>query len=154
HGDDAGLRLPPKLAPVEVVVLLVRGEEGAGERAAAIASELRDGGHRVTLDDRLDTSFGRRAVDWELKGVPVRVEVGPRDLAEGNVTLVRRDTDAKDQVPVGEIAVRVAAALDAAQANLLAQATALRDSRSVEVTTLADAADAAQEGFARLPWSL
>src|SRR5436190_4037517 len=71
HGDDAGLRLPPKLAPIEVVVLLVRGEDGAGDRAAAFAAELTAAGHRVNFDDRLDTSFGRRAVDWELKGVPV-----------------------------------------------------------------------------------
>src|SRR5437868_1674255 len=82
--------------PVQVVVLLVRNEEGAGERAAALAAELVAAGHRVELDDRVDTSFGRRAVDWELKGVPVRVEVGPRDLAEGNVTIVRRDAGTKD----------------------------------------------------------
>jgi prolyl-tRNA synthetase len=153
HGDDAGLRLPPKLAPVQVVVLLVRGEEGAGDRAAEMASELRAAGHRVALDDRVDVSFGRRAVDWELKGVPVRVEVGPRDLAEGNVTLVRRDTGEKAQVPAGELTARVAEALDAAQANLLAEATALRDRRTVDVTTLAEAAEAAQDGFARVPWS-
>src|SRR5438270_10752242 len=70
HGDDAGLRLPPGLAPVQVVVVLVRDGEGAGERAAAIADELKVAGHRVELDDRVDTSFGRRSVDWELKGVP------------------------------------------------------------------------------------
>jgi prolyl-tRNA synthetase len=92
-------------------------------------------------------------VDWELKGVPVRVEVGPRDLAAGMVTLVRRDTGAKEQVAVGEIAGRVAAALEATQAGLLAEATALRDGRTVEAATLEEAAAAAQEGFARVPWS-
>src|SRR5438309_4681706 len=61
HGDDAGLRLPPRLAPIQVVVLLVRAEEGAGERAAAIAAALKAAGHRVELDDRVDTIFGRRA---------------------------------------------------------------------------------------------
>src|SRR5206468_9092461 len=78
HGDDAGLRLPPVLAPVQAVVLLVRAEDGAGERAAALAAELADAGVRVQLDDRVDAGFGRRAVEWELKGVPVRLEVGPR----------------------------------------------------------------------------
>src|SRR5437660_2483724 len=91
HGDDAGLRLPPRLAPIQAVVLLVRAEEGAGERAAALAAELADAGVRVQLDDRVDTGFGRRAVEWELKGVPVRLEVGPRDLAAGTAALVRRD---------------------------------------------------------------
>jgi prolyl-tRNA synthetase len=153
HGDDAGLRLPPKLAPIQVVVLLVRGEDGAGERAAAIAAELRDAGVRVELDDRLDTSFGRRAVDWELKGVPVRVEVGPRDLAEGLVTLVRRDTGGKEQVEVDAIGGAVDDALRDAQLSLLDQATRLRDEHTVDVQTLDEAREAAQSGFARLPWS-
>src|SRR5206468_2624158 len=91
HGDDGGLRVPPALAPVQAVVVLVRDEEGAGQRAAALAAELGDAGIRVELDDRVDTGFGRRAVEWELKGVPVRLEVGPRDLASGTATLVRRD---------------------------------------------------------------
>ncbi|MBA3303270.1 MAG: proline--tRNA ligase, partial [Acidimicrobiia bacterium] len=76
HGDDAGLRLPPALAPVQAVVVLVRDEEGSGARAARIVAELADRGGRVRLDDRVDTSFGRRSVDWELKGVPLRIEVG------------------------------------------------------------------------------
>jgi prolyl-tRNA synthetase len=91
HGDDAGLRLPPHLAPYEVVVLVVKDGEGVAVAVAQLVSELRDAGHRVHLDDRVDVSFGRRSVDWELKGVPVRVEVGPRDLAGGEVTVVRRD---------------------------------------------------------------
>ncbi len=70
HGDDAGLRLPPRIAPVQAVVLLVKPEDGAGEAAAALAEELRGRNIRVQLDDRTDTSFGRRAVDWELKGAP------------------------------------------------------------------------------------
>ena len=89
HGDDFGLRLPPAVAPAQVVVMVVKDDAAVGEAAARIGAELRAAGHRVRLDDRTDTSFGRRSVDWELKGVPVRVEVGPRDLAEGNVTAGR-----------------------------------------------------------------
>src|SRR5207237_10065103 len=96
---------------------------GAGERAAAFAAELKAAGHRVELDDRVDTGFGRRSVDWELKGVPVRVEVGPRDLAEGNVTIVRRAAGSKETVHAADAAARVAAALEAAQASLLQPAT-------------------------------
>src|SRR5204863_5385811 len=139
HGDDAGLRLPPALAPVQVVVLLVRNEEGAGERAASMAAELRGAGHRVELDDRVDTSFGRRSVDWELKGVPVRVEVGPRDLAEGAATVVRRDTVEKRQVPLGGVAAEVSADLDAIQAALHRQAVDRREASTGDVATVADA---------------
>jgi prolyl-tRNA synthetase len=154
HGDDQGLRVPPRLASIQAVVLLVRDEDGAGERAAALAAELRDAGVRVRLDDGVATSFGRRATDWELKGVPVRIEVGPRDLAEGQVTLVRRDSGDKVQVPVDEAARRVPGLLEEIQDGMLASATAWRDERTAEVSSLDEAAEAAKVGFARLPWEL
>jgi prolyl-tRNA synthetase len=154
HGDDRGIVVPPRLAPIQAVVLLVKDEDGAGEQAATLAAEVGDAGVRVRLDDRVATSFGRRATDWELKGVPVRVEVGPRDLAQGLVTVVRRDTGDKEQVPLAEAAARVAALAERIQADLLAGATARRDAATVDVTSLADAADAAQSGFARVPWAL
>jgi prolyl-tRNA synthetase len=154
HGDDQGLRVPPRLASIQAVVLLVRDEDGAGERAAALAAELRGVGVRVRLDDGVATSFGRRATDWELKGVPVRIEVGPRDLAEGQVTLVRRDSGEKQQVPVGEVAGRVPGLLEEIQDGMLAAATGWRDERTAEVTSLDEAAEAARTGFARVPWEL
>jgi prolyl-tRNA synthetase len=154
HGDDRGIVVPPRLAPIQAVVLLVKDEDGAGERAAAVAAEVEGAGVRVRLDDRVATSFGRRATDWELKGVPVRVEVGPRDLAQGLVTVVRRDTGDKEQVPLAEAAARVAALVELIQADLLAAATARRDTATADVTSLADAADAAQSGFARVPWAV
>ena len=153
HGDDNGLRLPPAVAPTQVVVLLVRAEDGAGDTAARLAAELKGAGHRVELDDRVDVSFGRRAIDWELKGVPVRVEVGPRDLAEGNVTVVRRDTGTKTATPLGETGLRVAESLHGVQAGLLQEATDLRDSLTVDVATIDEAHEAAQTGFARVPWA-
>lgn len=153
HGDDAGLRLPPLLAPVEVVVILVRDDEGTRRAAESVAAELRGGGHRVRLDDRTATSFGRRSVDWELKGVPVRVEVGPRDLALGQVTVVRRDTGTKRPVPLAGVAAEVAADLVAAQADLLAEASARRDARTTSVEHLGDVPGAAESGFAVIPWA-
>ncbi len=153
HGDDAGLRLPPAVAPVQALVLLIRDEDGAGDAARALMAELAAAGVRAELDDRVDTSFGRRSVDWELKGVPVRIEMGPRDLREGLVTLVRRDTGEKVPVALAEVATRVADALVAAQADLLAAATARRDANVHDVTTLDEAAEAAQSGFARMAWS-
>jgi prolyl-tRNA synthetase len=154
HGDDRGLVVPPRLAPVQAVVLLVKDDDGAGDKAAALAAELRAAGVRVTLDDKVSQSFGRRATDWELKGVPVRVEVGPRDLASGQATLVRRDTGEKQAVPVEAVRDGVERLLAQIQDDLLARATADREARTVDVTTLDEAGEAAQEGYGRLPWDV
>ncbi|MEQ1786083.1 MAG: proline--tRNA ligase [Acidimicrobiales bacterium] len=154
HGDDSGLVIPPALAPIQAVVLLVRDEDGAGDVAASLVAELKAAGVKVRLDAQVATSFGRRATDWELKGVPVRVEVGPRDLAEGLVTLVRRDSGDKEQVALGEVARRVADLLPAMQDELLAVATQRRDDRTVEVTSIEEAVEAAKVGFAKIPWDL
>jgi prolyl-tRNA synthetase len=154
HGDDAGLVVPPRLAPIQAVVLLVRDEEGTGAAAAQLADELKAAGVRVRLDAQVATSFGRRAVDWELKGVPVRVLVGPRDLAEGRVGLVRRDTGDEVTVPVGEAAAAVARMLDDVQASMLASAVRRRDDRTVEATSIEEAIEGAKLGFARIPWKL
>jgi prolyl-tRNA synthetase len=154
HGDDAGLVVPPRLAPIQAVVLLVRDEERTGAAAAQLADELKAAGVRVRLDAQVATSFGRRAVDWELKGVPVRVLVGPRDLAEGRVGLVRRDTGDEVTVPVGEAAAAVARMLDDVQASMLASAVRRRDDRTVEATSIEEAIEGAKLGFARIPWKL
>jgi prolyl-tRNA synthetase len=153
HGDDAGLRLPPRLAPIQAVVLLVRAEDGAGERAAALAAELADAGVRVQLDDRVDTGFGRRAVEWELKGVPVRLEVGPRDLAAGTATLVRRDVvGEKSTVGLDGLATRVADVLDEIQATLYGQALDRQEAGTVDASGLDEVRAGAQGGFARASW--
>jgi prolyl-tRNA synthetase len=152
HGDDLGLRLPPRLAPTQVVVVLVRDEQGAGAVARGLVDDLRTAGWRVALDDRVDASFGRRAVEWELKGIPVRVEVGPRDLANGNVTVVRRDEGSKRPEPVGGLVEKVGIELAAAQDALLSEATRLRDARTAQVNTVEEAIEAAQSGFVKLPW--
>jgi len=154
HGDDRGLRLPPKLAPTQCVVVIVKDGDGTNDAAEAIANELRASEIRVKVDARVDVSFGRRSTDHELKGVPVRIEVGPRDLAEGNVTVVRRDTGDKTAVPVAGAAKAVAEALDAAQTALLQSAQARLTGRTVAVGSLDEAVEAAQTGFALLPAGL
>jgi prolyl-tRNA synthetase len=150
HGDDAGLRLAPRLAPIQVAVVLVKPEQGADSVAAGLASELASAGHRVELDARVEVAYGRRVTDWELKGVPVRVEVGPRDLARGVVTVVRRDTGDRAEVSVGEVAAHVAGSLDAAQSGLLAEARALMQDHLPEVANIDEAIEAAKSGFARI----
>ncbi|MFY1695177.1 MULTISPECIES: proline--tRNA ligase [unclassified Solwaraspora] len=153
HGDDNGLRVPPRLAPVQAYVMVVKAGDGVTEAAVTLRDALRDAGLRVGLDDRVDTPFGRRAVDAELKGYPVRIEVGPRDLAAGNAVLVRRTDGSKTPVPIADVVGAVRAALDADQQALHDQALALRESRTVEVDDLADGIAAAATGWARVPWS-
>jgi prolyl-tRNA synthetase len=155
HGDDDGLRVPPRLAPTQVVVLAVRDEGDVVARCGALADELRAAGVRVQLDARADVSMGRRATDWELKGVPVRLEVGPRDLAEGVATMVRRITAGEDRkvpLPLDGVVPAVRDELERQQGALLAEATELRESRTVDVSTLDDARAAATTGWARIPW--
>lgn len=154
HGDDRGLILPPRIAPVQVVIVPVRdNDELVDTTCVAIRQQLRDLAVRVTLDAGRG-SFGRRATDWELKGVPLRIEVGPRDLAEGNVTIVRRDTSEKLAVAVAEVATIVAEQLGAIQDALRTSARERRDAKTVTVDSVDAALAAAQEGFARLPWAL
>lgn len=153
HGDDAGLRVPPALAAVQVLVTIVRASPDVDRAARALLSELSSAGVRAELDDRVDTPYGRRAVDAELKGYPVRVDIGPRDLADGAATVIRRVAGDRATVPLGQVAALVRDALIQDQAALLAQATALRDARTAEVGTVADAAAAAATGWARIPWS-
>jgi prolyl-tRNA synthetase len=154
HGDDQGIVVPPRLAPVQCVVLLVKDADGAGETAARLADELRKAGVRVELDARVDTSFGRRATDWEIKGVPLRVEVGPRDLAQGNVTVVWRHLNKKEAIPLVAAAKLVVEQVDVVQAELLAAATTRRDEQTTDCSTLDEVLEASQEGFARAPWSV
>jgi prolyl-tRNA synthetase len=153
HGDDRGLRLPPALAPIQVVLVVVNDEPGATEHARRLATELAARGTRVHLDDRTDVSFGRRVTDWELKGVPVRVEIGPRDLANEQMTLFCRATGVKSSVPIAGIAQRVDETLAATRAVLLGQATKLRDDRVQLAATIEEAAAAARDGVARIRWA-
>jgi len=154
HGDDAGLRVPPALAAVQCVVTLVKDGEGVGPAAAQLVSDLIAAGVRVELDDRVDTAYGRRAIDWELKGVPVRVEVGPRDLADGLVTVTRRIPGTKDPTPLASVAGAVVRALAEDQVALLTQAEQAREARTHEVATLGEAVEAAADGWGRIAWDL
>jgi prolyl-tRNA synthetase len=154
HGDDQGLRVPPRLAATQVVVLVVRDEDGAVTDAAkGLVDRLIHAGVRVRLDDHVATAFGRRATDWELKGVPVRVEVGPRDLAEGRVVLARRDTGEKTPLALDEVPGRLPTLLDEIQGGMLRDATAARDARTVDCSTVEEALEAASFGFGRIPWA-
>ncbi|WP_189177096.1 proline--tRNA ligase [Streptomyces lasiicapitis] len=154
HGDDNGLRLPPRLATVQVVVLAVKDDEAVLAKVREVGERLTAAGVRVQVDDRTETPFGRRAVDWELKGVPVRVEIGPRDLENGTAMLVRRIPGGKQPVALDALATLLPTVLEEGQELLLTQARARRESRTSDVTSADEAIEAAAAGgWARLPWS-
>ncbi|MFJ6213191.1 proline--tRNA ligase [Streptomyces sp. NPDC092296] len=153
HGDDNGLRVPPRLAAVQAVVLAIKGDEAVLAKVREIGAALEAAGVRVVVDDRTDVPFGRRAVDWELKGVPVRVEVGPRDLEGGTAMLARRIPGGKEPVSVDALPTLVPAALEEDQALLLRQSRERRESRTTEVKTLDEAVEAAATGWGRISWA-
>lgn len=154
HGDDLGLRMPPRVAPVQAHVLVVKEGGGVVETARKLTDGLRDAGVRATLDERVNVPFGRRAIDAELKGYPVRIEVGPRDIVEGRVVVVRRVTGERGPVPVDSVVSLVTAALTADQQTLYDGALAEQKRRTTEVTSVAEAIEAVGTGWARLPWSV
>jgi prolyl-tRNA synthetase len=153
HGDAGGLRLPPRLAPIQVVVLPVRDNDELLDQCAELSRTIVAAGARCTVDRGVG-SFGRRVTDWEIKGVPVRLEVGPRDLAVGQVTVARRDTGEKTTVSLDAVVPTVMALLDEIQGAMLADAELRRDTRMARVDSVEDAIGAGNEGFAVIPWRL
>jgi prolyl-tRNA synthetase len=153
HGDDAGLRVPPRLAPIQAVVLAVRDAPDLVTQAKLIHEELERHGVRSTVDTS-SASFGRRVTGWELKGVPVRIEVGPRDLAEGKGTVVRCDTRSKMAVARSALAGTVTSLLEDIQASLYQQALKFRTESTHDVTSVDAAIEVARTGVARLPWQV
>ncbi|MEU3093070.1 His/Gly/Thr/Pro-type tRNA ligase C-terminal domain-containing protein, partial [Streptomyces massasporeus] len=119
-----------------------------------LGDRLKAAGVRVHVDDRTDTPFGRRAVDWELKGVPVRIEIGPRDLGNGTAMLARRIPGGKEPVALDALAGLLPGILEEDQATLLRQSRERRESRTTEVSTFEEAVEAATAGgWARIPWA-
>jgi prolyl-tRNA synthetase len=146
QGDDAGLRLPPAVAPHQVVVVpIFRSDDERArvmEAAGSMAAAWRERGLRVKVDARDDLRPGYKFADWELRGVPVRVEVGPRDLDADQVTVVRRDTGEKAQVSTSAAADELAGLMPAIQQALLADAVAFRDAHTSRVSTYDELRDA------------
>jgi prolyl-tRNA synthetase len=152
HGDDHGLRVPPRLAPSQVIVLTARAGEGVIEAATTLVDDLQGHGVRAELDDRLEVSLGRRIVDHELRGVPLRIELGPRELAAGEAVIAHRVSSSKETAALQGLAARVPQMLADDQQELLRQATALRDGRTYRAKTLQEAEEVAGNGFARISW--
>ena len=157
HGDDSGLILPPKVAPYQVVMVPIpRGnwQETVLPKAREIRDQLVAAGVRVMLDDRDAYTPGWKFAEWEMRGVPLRLEIGPKDLEKQSVLLVRRDTREKTPTPMEGLAGHVQGLLDAIQQALYARALAFRAER----TTAADTWEAfvglmeGRPGFVISPW--
>ena len=139
HSDNNGLVLPPKLAPIQVVMVPIY--KGADELAAVvermnvIAQELRAKGISVKIDDRDNVRSGFKFAEYELKGVPVRLAMGPRDMAAGTIEIARRDTLTKESVSQQEVVAKVEKLLEEIQANIFKKALSFRDSMITRVDT-------------------
>ena len=139
HGDDAGLRLPPAVAPVQVAIVPIYRSDEERASVLAVADLLRDElavqGIRVRLDDRDQHRPGYKFAEWELKGVPVRIELGPRDVAAGRVVVASRMGGDKQEVTVSEAAAGMGDRLASVQRELYADALAYREVNTHEITS-------------------
>ncbi|WP_457753053.1 proline--tRNA ligase [Thermococcus sp.] len=156
HGDDRGMVLPPTIAPIQVVIVPIPKKDSPYDvfaYAREIAEELKTAGIRVHVDER-DIRPGRKFYDWELKGIPLRIEVGPRDVEGQKAVLARRDTLEKFTVERVELVEKVRETLDAIMENLYARAKEFLDSHIKRVDTLEEAKEVFEDrrGVVEIPW--
>jgi prolyl-tRNA synthetase len=157
HGDDSGLVLPPHIAPYQVVIIPIpRGnwKETVLPKAEAIRDELIAKGVRVKLDAAEENSPGWKYAEWELRGVPLRLEIGPKDLEKSQVFSARRDTREKAAIAFADLGDRVPALLEEIQKNLYARALAFREAHTSEAATWDEfqATMAGRPGFVVASW--
>jgi prolyl-tRNA synthetase len=157
HSDDDGLVLPPRLAPIQAVVIPIWMKEEDRERISAEADRIGEelqSRFRTKVDARIQHKPGWKFAEWELRGVPVRVELGPKDLAQGVVTLVRRDNRAKEPVPRAGVAQRVGELLEEIQRDLFRKAGEFREAHSHRLDDYGKFKEMADEpgGFFWMPW--
>ena len=146
HGDDNGLMLPPAVAPIQVVIVPVaQHKEGVLEGAAELYKALKSAGIRVKLDDS-DNSPGWKYSEYEMKGVPLRLEIGPRDIAEGHCVAVCRHDRSKSVIPLTEVVEGVRERLEAVRQGMYERALSNRQARSYDCTTLEEITASLEKG--------
>ena len=159
HGDDQGLVLPPRLAPIQAVIVPIFRKEDEKAKVMEVADrifiELKEAGIRIKMDDRDNVSSGFKFNDWEMRGVPLRVEIGPKDVEKDSVALARRDVpgrDGKSFVPQAGLAGTVSKLLVDIQDSLLKRATEYRDANIHEPEDYEDLKKVVQDGWAFSCW--
>ena len=157
HSDDQGLILPPKLAPIQVVVVPIYRDEEAKAQVMPVAQKLVDEFPNrlgIKLDDRDEFKPGWKFNEWEMRGVPIRIEIGPRDIEANKVVAARRDTGEKHDIPLNEINDRLQAMLEDIQSGMFQKARDFLESNTRPIDTWDDfkAFQEAEEGFAESHW--
>ena len=158
HGDDKGLQLPPKLAPSQVVLIPITPKEEHKEPVMKIVNEINNeigSKFRVKIDDRENLSPGFKFNEWELKGVPLRIEIGPKDIENGSVVFSRRDgTDDKFSVPISDISKKIDSVLEDIQINMLDSSKKYQEDNTIHVSTKDELIEAlnSKPGFVTCYW--
>jgi prolyl-tRNA synthetase len=159
HGDDQGLVLPPRLAPIQVVIVPIWRKDAERESVLQAAEQILQRLKplvRVELDRREGYSPGWKYNDWEMRGVPVRIEIGPRDVANSNVMTARRDIpgrEGKAILPMAELEAQIPVLLDSVQQAIYQKAVDFRDSHTQDVTSYDELKEVVETGFARAWWA-
>jgi prolyl-tRNA synthetase len=142
HSDDDGLILPPKLAPIHVVIVPIFKTDdelnAISEKADEIKQALQKQGYTVKFDNRDTHKPGFKFAEWELKGVPVRLAIGPRDLQNGTVEVARRDTKEKSSMSLNDVASLIPKLLDEIQENIYNRSLTFRDSHVTKADSYDD----------------
>lgn len=155
HGDDNGLRLPPKIAPVQVAIVPVKPEGAAYDYSQELAQVLKDNGVRVELDDRDDESFGFKVNKWEVKGAPVILKIGDREAEARQVSYRRRDTLEDGTFSFDKLTVKIPELLDTIQQDMLQQSIDLRDQNTRQAASYDEFKQIIQQhkGFVKVHWN-
>ncbi len=153
HGDERGLKLPPAVAPFQAVILPIAAHKGGvKEKCEEVFSLLKAAGIRVKLDDRDNVSPGWKFNEWELKGVPLRLEIGPRDIENGVAAFMRRDTFEKGTLKLDSLTEEVKALLEDIRRNMFDIADAFRLTRTRDVFSMEELGEQVSQGYARAMW--
>jgi prolyl-tRNA synthetase len=157
HGDDQGLILPPKLAPIQVVIVPIFKSDAEQSPVMEAVERIRKelNAFRLKVDDRVEVTPGFKFNDWEMRGVPLRIEIGPKDVAQNTVALARRDLPGKagkSFVPQEGLAVRVAETLETIQKSLFERALAFRKANTYDPQDYAELIEVVQKGWALSWW--
>jgi prolyl-tRNA synthetase len=159
HGDDQGLKLPPKIAPIQAVLVPIYKTDEQKTQVMEVAdkvfTELKDAGIRIKMDDREEVTPGFKYNDWEMRGVPLRIEVGPKDVEKGSVALARRDVpgrEGKSFVSQDGLAATATEMLETIQASMLKQATEFRDANIHDPKDYEELKEVVKDGWAFVWW--
>ncbi len=157
HGDDSGLKIPPRIAPIQIVIVPIsvgNWKENVLPAARELEKEMTQAGFRVELDDREEHTPGWKFAEWEMRGVPLRIEIGPRDIKNNQVVAVRRDNGKKDSLARENVIERTASLLEEIQNNLFNMSKAFQEANIHDAKNMAEFTQIIenQRGFIKAAW--